>query len=178
MKPVLIAALASLVLAATPNHADAAGKGSKCPPGLAKKTPACVPPGLAKKGVTAVDRGYDIGDRIPDTEYVILAEGDRVIFDGREYVVVDTDNGTVLRRGDDWIIRCLAPKAQYWKRGEPFHLYHRDTNKYLGTTKSVEFTRDNCGSGCPIMGQLEAFGRGTNDKYTIFKVEQGIHLSV
>ena len=80
--------------------------------------------------------------------------------------------------GDDWIIRCLAPKAQYWKRGEPFHLYHRDTNKYLGTTKSVEFTRDNCGSGCPIMGQLEAFGRGTNDKYTIFKVEQGIHLSV
>ena len=131
MKPVLIAALASLVLAATPNHADAAGKGSKCPPGLAKKTPACVPPGLAKKGVTAVDRGYDIGDRIPDTEYVILAEGDRVIFDGREYVVVDTDNGTVLRRGDDWYRLPRDRTSDYVRIGDALVKVNRETKQVI-----------------------------------------------
>ena len=131
MKPVLIAALASLVLAATPNHADAAGKGSKCPPGLAKKTPACVPPGLAKKGVTAVDRGYDIGDRIPDTEYVILAEGDRVSFDGREYVVVDTDNGTVLRRGDDWYRLPRDRTSDYVRIGDALVKVNRETKQVI-----------------------------------------------
>ena len=131
MKPVLIAALASLVLAATPNHADAAGKGSKCPPGLAKKTPACVPPGLAKKGVTADDRGYDIGDRIPDTEYVILAEGDRVIFDGREYVVVDTDNGTVLRRGDDWYRLPRDRTSDYVRIGDALVKVNRETKQVI-----------------------------------------------
>eukprot|EP00527_Entomoneis_sp_CCMP2396_P003781 CAMPEP_0198143206 /NCGR_PEP_ID=MMETSP1443-20131203/6031_1 /TAXON_ID=186043 /ORGANISM="Entomoneis sp., Strain CCMP2396" /LENGTH=234 /DNA_ID=CAMNT_0043806393 /DNA_START=20 /DNA_END=724 /DNA_ORIENTATION=- len=79
--------------------------------------------------------------------------------------------------GDDWIIRCIAPNSKYWKRGESFHLFHRDTAKFLGTTKTVEFTRDNCGQNCPIMGHLEAFGRGTNDKYTTFKVEQGVHIA-
>jgi len=79
--------------------------------------------------------------------------------------------------GDDWIIRCMAPKAQYWKRGEPFHLFHRDTSKFLGTSKKLEFNTNTCGQQCPIMGHLEAFGRGTNDKFTEFIVEQGIHIS-
>lgn len=79
--------------------------------------------------------------------------------------------------GDDWIVRCLAPKAKYWRRGEPFHLFHRDTMKFLGTAKSLEFNQKTCGSNCPIMGHLESFGRSTNDQHTVFVVEQGVHIT-
>lgn len=79
--------------------------------------------------------------------------------------------------GDDWIVRCVSPKAKFWKRGEPFHLFHRDTSKYLGTSKKLEFNQNTCGHQCPIMGHFEAFGRGANDQFTILQVEQGIHLS-
>ena len=132
MKASLIAALAAFAMASVPIIADAAGKSGKhCPPGLAKKTPACVPPGLAKKGVTAEDRGYDIGDRIPDTEYVILAEGDRVIFEGREYVVVDTDNGTVLRRGDDWYRLPRDSYSDYVRIGDALVKVNRETKQVI-----------------------------------------------
>ena len=92
-------------LAIPATTADAGPKG--CPPGLAKKSPRCVPPGQAKKGVTAREwqgqpERYEIGDRISRDRYERLREGDRIIFDGDEYVVVDTDNGTILKRGDDW----------------------------------------------------------------------------
>ena len=79
--------------------------------------------------------------------------------------------------GDDWIVRCVAPRAKYWNREEPFHLFHRDTSKFLGTSKTLEFNQKTCGSNCPIMGHLEAFGRGTNDKHTIFTVKQGVHIT-
>lgn len=44
-----------------------AGQGNKfgCPPGLAKKSPACVPPGLAKKAY-----GVRIGDHLHDHDHV------------------------------------------------------------------------------------------------------------
>ncbi len=99
-------ALAFATALATPLSPAIAGpKG--CPPGLAKKTPACVPPGQAKKGITGREwqgqpERYETGDRISRDRYERLREGDRIIFDGEEYVVVDTDNGTVLKRGDDW----------------------------------------------------------------------------
>jgi Ni/Co efflux regulator RcnB len=112
---------AALALAvALPMQADMAlAKSKHCPPGLAKKEPACVPPGQAKKGVTAEewqgrnddvasrdddndDDGYDVGDRLDRDRWLVLEEGDRVTIDGREYVVVDTDNGTILRAQDDW----------------------------------------------------------------------------
>ena len=101
--PIALAVVTALAIPAAP--ATAGPKG--CPPGLAKKTPACVPPGQAKKGVTGRDwqarpERYEAGDRISRDRYERLREGDRIIFDGEEYTVVDTDNGTILKRGDDW----------------------------------------------------------------------------
>jgi hypothetical protein len=57
-RPVTIAVV-SATLAAFAAQAGAQG----CPPGLAKKSPACVPPGLAKKAAPRWDRGdYLRGD--------------------------------------------------------------------------------------------------------------------
>ncbi len=72
-----------------------------CPPGLAKKSPACVPPGLAKK--RAGHDGDHDGDYHHDwdqDDYRVLSKGDVVILNGHEYVVVDTRDGTILRRND------------------------------------------------------------------------------
>ncbi len=116
MKQLMILILAlGVAFTATTELAVAKDRGAKnCPPGLARKTPRCVPPGLAKKGVTAQewranrdndgddDEYYDIGDRLDRDDYLILQEGDRVEIDGTEYVVIDTDNGVVLRRGDEF----------------------------------------------------------------------------
>lgn len=57
--------IAALLVAVAPLSVAAKGAGNGgCPPGLAKKSPACVPPGLAKKGVTAKDwSGRDEDDR-------------------------------------------------------------------------------------------------------------------
>ena len=94
MSKFLALALAATLIA--PQIAEAKGP-KHCPPGLAKKKPACVPPGLANK-----DRGGDAGSSYDDDDHDehTLSVGDRVIFDGDEYVVVSTDGRTVLRRGD------------------------------------------------------------------------------
>lgn len=58
-----VIAAAALAFGGLPAHADGKGKHKKhhaeesCPPGLAKKSPACVPPGLAK------GQGYDDDDQ-------------------------------------------------------------------------------------------------------------------
>lgn len=149
-----IAAVAALTIA--PDMALAKDKG--CPPGLAKKSPACVPPGLAKKGVKRekyegrhYDRGGHIdyddddryrhddyvydrwrrGDRLPRDRYVILEEGDRVIFQGREYLVVDTDNGTVLRRGDDWYRLPRYDDSEYVRVGDAILRVDRETKAVI-----------------------------------------------
>lgn len=145
------AALAALALA--PDAAQAGNKG--CPPGLAKKSPACVPPGLAKKGVTRqdVDRvrrddRYDEddyvygdwrrGDRLPPERYVILDEGDRVIFDGQEYIVVDTDNGTVLKRGNDWYRLPRYDDSEYVRVGDAILRVDRETKQVIQLIRLVD----------------------------------------
>ncbi|MDJ1008594.1 MAG: excinuclease ABC subunit A [Paracoccaceae bacterium] len=85
MKTSLIAA-AVLAAALFPGvaHAD-----KPCPPGLAKKSLACVPPGLARQGVTA--REWRQGDRL-DEDYVIIRDRWRYdlpdLRDGEAYVPV------------------------------------------------------------------------------------------
>ena len=128
--------------------APALAKSKNCPPGLQKKTPACVPPGLAKKGVTAEewqgkrendddyaerDDDYDWrrGDRISRDRYVILDEGDRVIFDGQEYVVIDTDNGTILRRDDDFYRLPRYDDSDYVRIGDQVLRVNRETKEVI-----------------------------------------------
>lgn len=86
--------------------------------------------------------------------------------------------------GDNWRIDCVggggaSSKQQptHWMRGAPVRLFHVDTQKYLGTSKNVEFNVNTCGQSCPIMGHLEAFGRSAADAHTLMTTEQGIHLS-
>jgi hypothetical protein len=94
MKPVLL--LAALCLSAAALPADA-GNGH-CPPGLAKKSPACVPPGQAKK----YHRGPRIGDRVSDYHYHLIRYPDRYdlppLRRGERYYVID---GQILRVDQD-----------------------------------------------------------------------------
>ena len=100
---VLAILTAALTLAAAPDAAQAKEKG--CPPGLAKKSPACVTPGLAKKGVRAdTDDDEEIADRYdydPD-DYEVLRTGDRVTINGQEYIVVRDGDRLVLKRDNNW----------------------------------------------------------------------------
>lgn len=162
MKPLFtltLAAIAALTL--TPDMAAAKDKG--CPPGLAKKSTACVPPGLAKKGVRYrereesrhhddddhhYDREHDHddyvydrwrrGDRLPRDRYVILEEGDRVVFEGREYVVVDTDHGTVLRRGDEWYRLPRHDDSEYVRIGDAILRVDRETKQVIDLIRLVD----------------------------------------
>lgn len=96
MQRILALALITLALGA---GSDAWAKGPQhCPPGLAKKNPACVPPGQAKKAYRAgkYDK-YDYDER----DYRDIRVGDRVVLNGEEYVVVRAGERIVLRRDDD-----------------------------------------------------------------------------
>jgi hypothetical protein len=95
----VIPALLAALMAAGPALADKKGF---CPPGLAKKSPACVPPGQAKK--------HDDDDRdhlrrgvvIRDYDYHLIRYPDRYGLDplraGERYYVV---NGQILRVDQD-----------------------------------------------------------------------------
>jgi dolichyl-phosphate-mannose--protein O-mannosyl transferase len=80
---------------------------------------------------------------------------------------------------DDWIVECSSSGGvgEFWKRNQKVRLLHVATQKYLGGSSQVQFTPQNCGSGCPIMNHLEAFGRQRADDYSEFKVEMGVYLS-
>lgn len=95
LKHVLTIGLIGFTLSATASFAGP----KHCPPGLAKKNPACVPPGQAKKGVN-YDRDRD-DERFDERDrYTDLRVGDRVILEGQEYIVVSAGDTVVLRRDD------------------------------------------------------------------------------
>lgn len=84
-------------------HATAAGN---CPPGLAKKSPACVPPGQAKKSDGVDELRFNRGD-IYDGDYPILRDyarydlprldpGERYYRVGDNVIAVDEDTRLVL----------------------------------------------------------------------------------
>lgn len=145
MKILLTALSLALALGALPDAALAKDpKG--CPPGLAKKSPACVPPGLARKGVTRDDRDHDRyedradredrdrddWDRYDEDDYRVLRVGDRIVLDGREYVVVDTRDGTLIRRDDrTWRLPRLDDGSDYVRVGDAIIRVDRRTRDVL-----------------------------------------------
>jgi hypothetical protein len=82
----LVAALALLPLLMTE---QAVAKPHGCPPGLAKKSPACVPPGHAGKGIRSIREG----DYLYDYSYHQIRYPDRYGLlpprRGEEYYIVD-----------------------------------------------------------------------------------------
>ncbi|MCV2864244.1 RcnB family protein [Defluviimonas sp. WL0075] len=91
MKPLAILAVLLTALAAVP----AAAGPKNCPPGLAKKNPACVPPGLAKKS-------WHRGDYVGDYDYHRIRYPDRYglppLGPGQRYLIVD---GNILVVNED-----------------------------------------------------------------------------
>ena len=137
MKSFVLAATAlALAFAVVPNAGIAAGpKG--CPPGLAKKSPACVPPGQAKKGVTAEE--WSRGDRVNDDRYDVLREGDRIVFNGNEYVVVERDGRLVLRRdGDFYRLPRLDRDRDYVQIGDQILSVSRETKQVIEVIRLVD----------------------------------------
>ena len=115
----------ALVAATLALPGTAMAKGAKhCPPGLAKKSPACVPPGLAKKGVEYEDDRYDRDDRDDDEwygdRYDRIRVGDRIVLNGDDYHVVRVDDGrVVLRRdGTDYRLPRTSDGSDYVRMGD------------------------------------------------------------
>lgn len=84
--------------------------------------------------------------------------------------------------GDDWEVVCegagyFSGSKKFWMKDTPIQFKSTGTKRYLGASSTVKFTEQNCGRGCPILNQLEVFGRKQIDSYTQWKVENGILLS-
>ncbi|MEZ5797154.1 MAG: excinuclease ABC subunit A [Paracoccaceae bacterium] len=116
MKRGFVISVLAVALAASPGFADgkkAKGHSGKhaaqfCPPGLAKKDPACIPPGQAKKMARDDDHVryvYRIGDTIRNG-YVVLD-------DPRHY--------------------GLDPRHTYWRVGDSLFRVNPDTGRVLAT---------------------------------------------
>ncbi|KAL7542216.1 hypothetical protein ACHAXR_011773 [Thalassiosira sp. AJA248-18] len=83
--------------------------------------------------------------------------------------------------GDDWKVVCegggyFSGGSEYWNREKTVQLKSVATDRYLGASSTVKFTEQNCGRGCPILNNLEVFGRTSSDSYSHWKVELGVHL--
>lgn len=81
---------------------DANNAHQGCPPGLAKKSPACVPPGQARRDDIRYGRG--IGDRLRVQDYVLVRDLDR-------YDIERRDNWRYYR-SDDQLYRVDAETRQ------------------------------------------------------------------
>lgn len=84
--------------------------------------------------------------------------------------------------GDDWKVVCasggyFSGGTEYWDREKSVQFQSVATGRWLGSSSTVKYTERNCGRGCPILNNLEVFGRSANDSYSHWKVELGVFLS-
>ena len=111
MSKYIIAAVSAAMLMSSPVIAGP----KHCPPGLAKRTPACVPPGQVGKSVSRDDDRqdrdrddrwtedrYDRDDDWYGDRYDRIRVGDAVVLDGQDYTVVRVSDDRVVLRRDDW----------------------------------------------------------------------------
>jgi hypothetical protein len=146
----MITALAlAFGLTAAPEAAVAKENNARhCPPGLAKKTPACVPPGLANKGVRHDDDRYDddryerederdddYGDR-----YDRIRVGDRVVLNGDDYTVVKADGDRIVLRREDTLYRLprIGDGSDYVRMGDVIVRVDRKTKAALQIIQLVD----------------------------------------
>ena len=98
---ILVAALiAPAAMAKNAKHNPSNGF---CPPGLAKKTPACVPPGQAKKyapGNVFDDENYDWVLNPFDFDLPVLKPGEGYVQIGDAFVKVDKETFEILNLFD------------------------------------------------------------------------------
>ena len=78
-------------------------------------------------------------------------------------------------KGDDWEVVCSS-KAVKWNRGEVVQFKHAETGKWLSTGAAYAFNQQNCGGGCPIMGQTEVSASGKKDSKTLWYTAQGVYF--
>lgn len=78
--------------------------------------------------------------------------------------------------GDNWTVVCDNDSDKHWMRGQPIHLQHVDTSRFLYTSEQVKFTTSNCGHGCPIMGQLEVSASQKKDVRSKWVSTQGVYF--
>ena len=100
----------------------------------------------------------------------------RAALSGQQEVSGFGDNGQG-DTGDNWVVSCPDASAKFWMRGADIEFQHRDTSKFLYTSKKVAFTQSNCGHSCPIMGQMEvstANSRQGSD--TKWRTAQGLYF--
>jgi dolichyl-phosphate-mannose--protein O-mannosyl transferase len=76
--------------------------------------------------------------------------------------------------GDNWTVVCDNASEKHWIRGQPVHFQHVDTGKLLYTTEQAKFNHQNCGGGCPIMGQTEVSCSARKDAKTKWQTGQGV----
>lgn len=78
--------------------------------------------------------------------------------------------------GDNWVLECLDSYEKLWIRGSSVQFKHVDTGKYLYTSDTAKFTQQNCGQGCPIMGQTEISASPRKDTKTRWSTGQGVYF--
>ncbi|MES1918529.1 hypothetical protein MHBO_000489 [Bonamia ostreae] len=61
---------------------------------------------------------------------------------------------------DDFFVFC---KGKYWTTETPVKIKHEKTGRYLSTDQKYVFGSNNCGQNCPILRELEVFGKTKGD---------------
>lgn len=110
------------VLAAVSIGGGALAKDKHCPPGLAKKSPACVPPGQAKK------RRYDDDDDDDHHHHRYPERGDRI----DRY-----DDYSWLREYDRYGLPRLPRGQRYYVVGDRIYRVNQDTYEILDFVRAL-----------------------------------------
>lgn len=72
---------------------------------------------------------------------------------------------------DNWEVQCERVKEGEMLLGSiSFNLRHQKNKSYLGTRSNYQYTYNNCGRQCPILGQLEVSGSPYPNQYTNWRI--------
>jgi len=95
---------------------------------------------------------------------------------GNQEVTGFGDNGQG-DAGDNWMVNPKRSSSSHWMRDEVVYMKHADTGKHLGATSGAMFSRNNCGSRCPVMDHLEVYSSSSTGASSQWKAALGVYLS-